>query len=1017
MEPPAKRPRTGPSPSGQKSKGNEDDELNYEPEEVSQMRDPGYQLEQSRAFAAFKLKSTFEHIFQKYERDFTGIGDEIDLRTGKIITNNGHLENMRNERDTGFPDEDEEDEGVLLEDAFASDDENDEDEESGEDGNPDQSDGEEDEDCNLHGKKSAGPPSTVLMPKGNGELQRRPSHSHSLPGIPKSGSEQRLPDLALPCRPGSGHSNPSANVWGFEPESVDPTWRVPEIPQPKLGDNLMSRLQGARYRFPVSQGSRSVWSSRPDSEEDKITPEPAQIDMAQLARARLEASRMARPTSTKLLQSFATGDDNGDDILGVSAAASFVKTKESANRKNAVSGRPDVSTAEKQHQELLHSVEDGPVETASTSSKSAVKDAKMQPNFPIPPELDQRPKKQGVPIKARKSKQTSGTSNIVDTPSQDQPVSTAAEVNASQNSAIFVTDREVQERPKQQLVIELFSRRPSPGEITDFVDPDDVEIYGFMGHEDALTSRTANLTVSETLSKVPVPQNISEEVMPDSNGRDSHNSPATTQARTKKVPEPPKAQKEMFTRHEIDASYAFSDDEDGIPTTRTRATRNGNPSVVAPDTIKSTEPTPQRTEPLEMGDLEDRREGETESSGFNTSANTGDAAAERLADMDVDAPAGEQAAEQAFNPRVQQTPEIFTGSDSNGRLQAAEERLPGNHQPTNEQITEEPDVASKEETKLSPQITPMKEPQPPGKHGQRQDQGFIIPLGLDEIEGTSATEPDRMGIELPILPAPAQEPPKTHTVLSPPRRAHPSTKKRSGHATSPMRRLNLQSSSPLKKYANPDSSAKARRSARFVDSANPKPRRPKPIGGCAASPGSVKAGHPRSTTIDISDSSTLAQPSPASRGPKRQQPSTPSTRLKKISKGSSSKKPIISLLSDDDDDELTLDLFKTWTAGSGGSSGGRTRTSYAPVLLAGPQTKITTPMKQRSPAGGGLAGSGTGTGAERGKKRKAAWAFATPTKTQLGSPSGSLVRTPGGNMRRCGEDGFRCDRDFCFTCL
>lgn len=28
-----------------------------------------------------------------------------------------------------------------------------------------------------------------------------------------------------------------------------------------------------------------------------------------------------------------------------------------------------------------------------------------------------------------------------------------------------------------------------------------------------------------------------------------------------------------------------------------------------------------------------------------------------------------------------------------------------------------------------------------------------------------------------------------------------------------------------------------------------------------------------------------------------------------------------------------------------------------------------------------------------------------------------LVKTPGGSLRRCGEDGFKCDRDFCFTCL
>jgi hypothetical protein len=36
-----------------------------------------------------KLKSTFEAIFEKYGKDFTGVGDEIDLRTGEIIVDNG----------------------------------------------------------------------------------------------------------------------------------------------------------------------------------------------------------------------------------------------------------------------------------------------------------------------------------------------------------------------------------------------------------------------------------------------------------------------------------------------------------------------------------------------------------------------------------------------------------------------------------------------------------------------------------------------------------------------------------------------------------------------------------------------------------------------------------------------------------------------------------------------------------------------------------------------------------------
>lgn len=45
------------------------------------------------------LKSTFQGIFNKYGKDFTDLGDEVDLRTGKIVVNNGHISRMRDEKD------------------------------------------------------------------------------------------------------------------------------------------------------------------------------------------------------------------------------------------------------------------------------------------------------------------------------------------------------------------------------------------------------------------------------------------------------------------------------------------------------------------------------------------------------------------------------------------------------------------------------------------------------------------------------------------------------------------------------------------------------------------------------------------------------------------------------------------------------------------------------------------------------------------------------------------------------
>jgi hypothetical protein len=48
-----------------------------------------------------RLKSTFDSIYDRYSRDFSEVGDEIDLRTGQVIVNNGHIESMRSELDVG----------------------------------------------------------------------------------------------------------------------------------------------------------------------------------------------------------------------------------------------------------------------------------------------------------------------------------------------------------------------------------------------------------------------------------------------------------------------------------------------------------------------------------------------------------------------------------------------------------------------------------------------------------------------------------------------------------------------------------------------------------------------------------------------------------------------------------------------------------------------------------------------------------------------------------------------------
>lgn len=100
MEPPAKRLKLGQALYDNDSDDGEAniDELSMSPTQFDARQDPLYELDKGRAKAATRLKSAFERIFEKYERDFTGVGDEIDLETGQVIIDNGHLQSLKDEK-------------------------------------------------------------------------------------------------------------------------------------------------------------------------------------------------------------------------------------------------------------------------------------------------------------------------------------------------------------------------------------------------------------------------------------------------------------------------------------------------------------------------------------------------------------------------------------------------------------------------------------------------------------------------------------------------------------------------------------------------------------------------------------------------------------------------------------------------------------------------------------------------------------------------------------------------------
>ena len=77
-------------------------------------------------------------------------------------------------------------------------------------------------------------------------------------------------------------------------------------------------------------------------------------------------------------------------------------------------------------------------------------------------------------------------------------------------------------------------------------------------------------------------------------------------------------------------------------------------------------------------------------------------------------------------------------------------------------------------------------------------------------------------------------------------------------------------------------------------------------------------------------------------------------------------------------------------------------------------SKLRRSLGKSSNSRGGTPTSGVGR-----RKRGGGVLPTTPSSSarRLAEAEGLLVQTPGGTMRRCGEGGFRCEREFCFSCL
>ncbi|KAL4916680.1 hypothetical protein BDW62DRAFT_102686 [Aspergillus aurantiobrunneus] len=241
-------------------------------------------LHEARAQNDMRLKSVFEGIFKKYGRDFTDIGDEIDLQTGNIMVNNGHLHALDGEDDAGaienwLPDTDsqapsnEEAEGTgdgteaRLHTQRA--------EESGREGNGDHSGRRV---ISILSQMRPDPERSREIVDGDGdgdgttsEAEDDRSSVDSLLNTALSvqgtrtrevGKGEAVTEKAIPQPEGSNQSQ-AAHTERLD-ETVDPVWRVPEInakfttPTQLRRSRPKPRVKTVRSQSPPGAGS--VWA-------------------------------------------------------------------------------------------------------------------------------------------------------------------------------------------------------------------------------------------------------------------------------------------------------------------------------------------------------------------------------------------------------------------------------------------------------------------------------------------------------------------------------------------------------------------------------------------------------------------------------------------------------------------------------------------------------------------------------------------------------------------------------------
>lgn len=977
MEPPAKRQK------GNKylvdDTNEDDDELTLAPEELNQKRDPSFQLEQGRALAANKLKFRLEEVIAKYSRDFTGIGDEIDLVTGEVVVDNGHVRSMRSEKDTG-------------------------------DGADDvDEDSDEEEERILRGIKSADrapglqSANAMAIPQDPWQVEG-PNWSAG----PVMGAPSRLTSL-FPNNPSFMTPSGSFSSLHFGNPmrmSADPVWQAPELPESAFANRFGAN--GQHLGFGMNSTTRAVVKK---CFPPPVNPESDEED-ALLGVSGNVLKKKPEKESPLIKQKFPAIDSSpNEDHVHKEVVSDLIEnllsTPPSIQRAKITRslGRPSKlkeiqaadSDSEQKEESRIRQVKGAQRDEANAGvngKASHVNQAKDSwdeddlKDFLDITGKNVKPAGQILFVDIRTTKRQSSELSAVDGHKNETPrviENTSAQSPARDGESMAMdaaTEHSVTaERKVERLTASSKKRQPQERLVRNVVDPsfafsDGESMPPMRRGRGRPRSKPAKASTADTPKQGPSVNTIRE--VPPSEAKDSYiddRAPSkkakqiNMDAASSQVPQEvaePQAVKAAFEPNAIDPSFAFSDDEVLLPRRPKRAARKSDPAVTAEglsEEHSSTIPGPKPGAPVSVS---------KKASQFETAASS-------AGDAKEDKNASQKASQDMDGVPLQHPHRRQKEQEPVAGAQPMSASLPSVEQEEHVQAT-----AAAKSSLVAAAVAPSPS------------------LNVQSIDAAAMEE----------NPGLQSEQPKPTTEDGKRRISRSSSASNSRH-----RRL-----------------SKRRHSSRELGEPSP-PDAPAPTGSPEQQPS------PSSATA-------VAPPPPTT--PRRGKPQKP---LPKTPAATSSALELISLLSDDDDDEdeISFDLADFTPSGHHRilahhpGSVAPSSSSIFPRLLgsanartAKSNTSTKEKNKKRASLFGPYAshhatprtpGSATTTKSTSKKKRSSlarSIARARPRRHSHSeggmaavpaSPAGSVVQTPGGTKRRCGVDGFRCDRDFCFVCL